>query len=279
MRRLLPLSLALALHTPSWAGTPIDVVILCDAGYPPYSYVEGGKVRGIYTDILSEAFSRMPEYRVQIRPMAWARGLAELANGHAFALFPPYYRPRERPWMDYSRPIMMESVVVFARRELARKDSIERFPYGYGGLRVGVNRGFRSIVDPDYQAMVDKGVLSEIYANDNWTNLLKLYRRRIDIYINDRRAVLWQLRQMQREGVFAVADLDWLVEGPWLSSEAGYLGYTRLNTSSYPYKDAFKQRLDQVLVDLEHDGSIYRIVKGYDLDNALLVRHARDGQE
>ncbi|MCY1535767.1 Bacterial extracellular solute-binding protein, family 3 [compost metagenome] len=210
MRRLLPLSLAFALHATSWANSAIDVVILCDAGYPPYSYAEGGEAKGIYTDILREAFLRMPDYRVEVRPVAWARGLAELASGKAFALFPPYYRPRERPWMDYSRPLVMESVAVFVRAELVRELPVEDFPYGYGGLRVGVNRGFRSIVDPDYQAMVESGVLRESYANDNRTNLLKLYRRRIDVYINDRRAVLWQLSRMQREGVFAADELDWL---------------------------------------------------------------------
>lgn len=88
------------------------MVILCDAGYPPYSYAEGDEAKGLYTDILRAAFKRMPGYRVDIRPMPWARGLAEVASGRAFALFPPYYRPSERPWMDYSRPMLKEKVVV-----------------------------------------------------------------------------------------------------------------------------------------------------------------------
>ncbi|MDT4815071.1 hypothetical protein FQZ97_480910 [compost metagenome] len=62
-----------------------------------------------------------------------------------------------------------------------------------------------------------------------------------------------------------------------MSGEPGYLGYTRVNTSAYPYKDAFKQRLDQILVELERDGTIYRIVKRYDLDAALFDRRGRDG--
>lgn len=261
--------LGCVLYTKSWASSPIDVVILCDAGYPPYSYAEGDEAKGLYTDILRAAFKRMPGYRVVIRPMPWARGLAEVASGRAFALFPPYYRPSARPWMDYSRPILKEKVVVFVRAEVARKRPIERFPLGYSGLHIGVNRGFMSIDDQDYQSMLATGALKQSYANDNRTNLARLYHGRIDIYINDRLSVLWELDQMQREGVFAQSDLNWLVEGPWLSGEAGYLGYTRLNATAYPYKPNFMQRLDNILAELERDGSIERLVKSYDLVSPL----------
>lgn len=77
---------------------------------------------------------------------------------------------------------------------------------------------------------------------------------------------------MEREGVFAQNDLNWLVEGPWLSGEAGYLGYTRLNASTYPYKTKFMQHLDKVLAELERDGSIERLVKSYDFVNPLSPR-------
>lgn len=264
MSRLSILLFACFWHATSWAGTPIDVVILCDAGYPPYSYAEGDEAKGIYAEILRAAFSRMPEYRVHIRPVPWARGLSELSEGRALALYPPYRRPEERPWMDYSRPIVRETLVVFVRADVARAVEQERFPQAYRGLRIGQNRGFINIVDQDYQVMLAKGELRQIYSKDNHTNLAMLYRGRLDAYINDRRAVLWELEQMRRDGVFESDSLNWVVEGPWLTGEEGYLGYTRVNTSAYPYKDDFKKRLDAVLFDLEREGVIYRIVRGND---------------
>ncbi|WGK91561.1 substrate-binding periplasmic protein [Pseudomonas migulae] len=269
MRMLLMVLAGCAMHANSWASAPIDVVILCDAGYPPYSYAEGDEAKGLYTDILRTAFTRMPEYNVHIRPVPWARGLAEVASGRAFALYPPYHRPNARPWMDFSRPILREKVVVFVRAELARIRTVEHFPFGYSGLRIGVNRGFMSIDDQDYQSMLATGALKQSYANDNRTNLARLYHGRIDVYINDRLSVQWELEQMQRESIFAQSDLNWLVEGPWLSGEAGYLGYTRLNASAYPYKPKFMQRLDEILAELERDGSIERLTKSYDLVNPL----------
>lgn len=265
-------------HTFNWAGTPIDVVILCDAGYPPYSYAEGDEAKGIYTDVLRAAFARMPEYRVHIRPVPWARGLSELSQGRAFALYPPYRRPGERPWMDYSRPIVRETLVVFLRAEVARTIEQERFPQAYRGLRIGQNRGFLNVVDQDYQAMLAKGELRQINSKDNRTNLVMLYRGRLDAYINDRRAVLWELEQMRRDGLFDENSLDWLVEGPWLSGEEGYLGYTRINTSTYPYQGDFKKRLDAILFDLEREGVIYSIIRRNDASYPLNLR-AADSQD
>ena len=205
----------------------------------------------------------MPGYRVSIRPVPWPRGLAALEKGTAFALLPPYYRPVERPWMDYSRPILEESVVAFVRSELAQQRAIEDFPAAYAGLRIGLNRGFNIIAAPDYKRMLAAGQVQQSYASDNRTNLLQLKRQRIDVYINDRLSILWELQQMRDQDLLGNAGLDWLVEGPRLSSEHGHLGYTRLNPQAYAYKQDFMQRLDQVLLDLEADGSIARLAAHY----------------
>lgn len=264
MRSLLVLLLAGLLHAESWARTPIEVLIFCDAGYPPYSYEEDGEARGVYTEILRAAFARMPDYRVHIRPLPWARGLAELAEGRALALYPPYYRPSERPWMDYSRPILREKLVVFMRAEVARKLPDGRFPQAYRGLRIGQNSGFLNILERDYSLMLARGELHQIYVKDNRTSLAMLYRGRLDVYINDRRAVLWELERMHSDEVFGEEGLNWIVEGPWLTGEAGHLGYSRRHPRAYPYREDFKRQLDAILGDLEREGVIYRIVSRYD---------------
>ncbi|HEX9802783.1 MAG TPA: hypothetical protein VGB35_05990, partial [Gammaproteobacteria bacterium] len=69
---------------------------------------------------------------------------------------------------------------------------------------------------------------------------------------------------MRSDGVLGDKGLNWIVEGPWLTGEAGHLGYTRVNAAAYPYKEDFKKRLDTILADLEREGVIYRIVRRYD---------------
>jgi polar amino acid transport system substrate-binding protein len=263
MRILVTWLLCLAMHGFAQAQTPVSVTVLCDASYPPYSYAENGEAKGLYSDILRAAFARMPDYRVSIRPEPWARGLAALEKGTAFALFPPYYRPVERPWMDYSRPILEESVAAFVRAELAQQRAIKDFPGAYAGLRIGLNRGFSTVTAPNYKTMLAAGEITQSYAKDNRTNLLLLRRKRIDVFINDRLSILWELQQMRSEDLLASSGLDWLVEGPTLSSEHGHLGYTRINEQAYPYKQDFMQQLDQALLTLEQDGSITRLAQRY----------------
>lgn len=262
MHKLLAFTLCILVHGSVWAQHPIDVTVLCDDGYPPYSYVENGEAKGLYSDILRAVFARMPGYRVSIRPVPWPRGLAELARGSSFALFPPYHRPQERPWMDYSRPILEESVVTFVRSASVQRRALQDFPAAYAGLRIGLNRGFSIIVDPRYDLMLAEGALEQSFAKDNRTNLLQLKQGRIDVYINDRLSILWELRRMSDEGLVSTT-LDWLVEGPKLSSEHGHLGYTRLNAQAYPYKRDFMQRFDAALAELQHDGSVERLAQRY----------------
>ena len=95
-----------------------DVEIYGDDSYPPYSFVESGRLTGIYTIILDRIFNQMPSYHVVLRGYPWKRGLQQVESGEIFALFPPYKRPKERPFMDYDMPILDEKLVVFCRKDV-----------------------------------------------------------------------------------------------------------------------------------------------------------------
>jgi polar amino acid transport system substrate-binding protein len=261
MPRILWLTLWLCLASP--AGAAIPVTILCDNGYPPYSYAENGEAKGLYSDILRAAFAQMPEYQVKIQPVPWRRGLDALAKGRAFALFPPYHRPDERPYMDYSRPILEERVVVFVRTEVASERSIAAFPDDYIGLRIGINSGFSIVQNPLYHRMLEQGQLTQSLANDNRSNLLKLHLGRIDAYINDRLSILWELKRLQHKGELPSDAHEQFVEGPALAIEHGHLGVTNLNRKAFPYKDDFIQRLNASLDSLEAAGEIQKLIARY----------------
>lgn len=102
----------------SWltSATEIKVDIYADDSYPPYSYSENGKLKGIYTDILKKVFSKMSKYKITINPIAWKLGLSYIESGKGFALSPPYHRTKERPYIwPYSIPILDERIIVVCR--------------------------------------------------------------------------------------------------------------------------------------------------------------------
>ncbi|MDP3847497.1 MAG: transporter substrate-binding domain-containing protein [Pseudomonas sp.] len=265
MRKLLNIGLGFCLYWAAvgFAATPIPVSILCDEGYPPYSYGENGQALGLYSDILRAAFARMPAYQVSIRPVPWKRGLLLLERGSAFALYPPYLRQQERPWMDYSRAILEEKVVIFVNPTTTGGRALADFPAAYAGLRIGQNAGFSVIHNPLFQQMLEHGQLSLESGKDNRSNLLKFSLGRIDAYVNDRLSALWTWQQLLRSGEIKPHASAVLVEGPTLSIEHGYLGFTNRDQGKFGYKADFIRSLNAALVELEREGVIEQLSTGY----------------
>lgn len=265
MRQLLTIALSVCLGwaTTGLAATPVPVNILCDEGYPPYSYAENGEARGLYSDILRAAFARMPAYQVSIQPVPWRRGLLLLERGSAFALYPPYLRPQERPWMDYSRAILEEKVVIFVNPNTTGGRDLADFPAAYARLRIGQNAGFSVIQNQLFRHMLERDQLSLESGKDNRSNLLKLSLGHIDAYVNDRLSALWTWQQLLRSGEIKPHAAAALVEGPTLSIEHGYLGFTNRDQGKFSYKADFIRSLNSALIELENEGVIKALSARY----------------
>ncbi|HLD68396.1 MAG TPA: hypothetical protein VJA19_20435, partial [Pseudomonas sp.] len=174
-----------------------------------------------------------------------------------------YYRPLERPYMDYSRPLLAEKVVVYLNPGTARSHAIADFPGAYLGLNIGMNDGFSVVQNPLFEQMRERGQLIVSYARDNRSNLLKLSRERIDAYINDRLSILWTLQQLQQRGELQAEIANALVEGPTLSVEHGHLGITNRDQGRFAFKADFMRSLDAALVELERTGVIATLTANY----------------
>lgn len=249
---------ALLLASQAVVAGVTDVAIYADDAYPPYSHAVNGEARGAYAAILRKAFARMPGYRVEIRPVPWKRGLKMLEAGEAFALYPPYHRPAERPYMDYSVPILAESVAVFCHEALLPKRGAGRWPQDYLGLRIGVNTGFLIGGSEFEQARKDgRIIVDEARGTDE--NLKKLLLGRLDCYMNDRLAILDALLRIKGEDGRRYAAQ--VAEGATISQEFGYLGVTRTDNGRFPFKHDFMRQLDTILGEMKRSGEIEHIVE------------------
>ena len=237
------------------------VEILADAAYPPYSWQEGEEVRGIYADIIREVTAAMNDYEVVLKPMPWRRGLSLVERGSAFAIFPPYYLPDARPYIwPYSQPILDEELVVMCGASVAANTPQARFPDDYNGLRFGINAGFTVGGDLFWQAVKEKQIdVEEVKSNRE--NLLKIVRGRIDCTVNDRISLLYELFKMIQGSQLAVTDMSLLKQGPVLSKEQGFLGYSR--KGEFPYKQAFIEQFDKELYLLKKRDGVRIIVERY----------------
>ncbi|AXE35130.1 ABC transporter substrate-binding protein [Chromobacterium phragmitis] len=249
--RLLP-----ALLSACCAAAPRTVTILTDNGYPPYSYEAAGEARGIYNDILRAASERLRGFRIELKPVPWKRGLAELEAGRALALSPPYYRPRDRPFMQpYSTPMLKEKVVVYCRTAVMGRPR-PAWPDDYQGLRFGSNAGFRLGGDA-FWALIGLNRIMLEEAPDARTNLMKVIRGHLDCYLNDKLSIDLELARLQQQGLYRESELR---EAATVSEEQGYVGFTDRDGGRFPYKQDFLRELNQALSAMKRDGSVDRIV-------------------
>lgn len=241
-------------------GNNIEVIIYGDENYPPYSYVEDGELKGIYTDIIKEASKRVEGYNIELKSIPWKRGVNFLETGNAFALYPPYFRPSERPWMDYSIPILDEVLVIITSDHII--DAGSDWVSILKTLKIGKNRGFASLSYLEDFGIVKVDKLRIEEASSTRMNLLKLGTGRIDAYINDKISMLWTLKKLKSNGEYRP---DYLKLKIWkeISSEYGHIGYTQKNAAGFYYKKDFKDKMDKALGELKETGIIDKIVKNY----------------
>ena len=238
----------------------IKVTVYCDDNYPPYSYGVDGKARGVYPAILTQAFSRLEGYRVTILPIPWKRGLHYIKGGKGFAIFPPYYRPKMRPYMwPYSAPILREELVVFCREDVLALTPRKKWPEDFFGLTIGKNAGFAS-EGKAFNEAVKHGEIAMNEAKSNRSNILKLGLKRTDCYINDRLSIVWELNKLKKEGVYDEGGKhDVLREALSISSEWGYLGFTRMDFGRFYFKNDFIDKFNTVILDMQANGEIQTI--------------------
>lgn len=184
-----------------------------------------------------------------------------LETGEGFALFPPYFYADKRLFISpYSDPILDEEVVVYCRDDSIQDRNLQQWPDDYLGLTVGVNQSF-ALGGNQFWQEVNKGTIKLIEAKGNRNNVLNLYKKRIDCYVNDRLSILWEIKLLTSEGIIKP---DWkVVLGNSISSEQGYLGFTKISPDKFPYKSEFILQFNQALKQLKADGTLDKIIDRY----------------
>jgi polar amino acid transport system substrate-binding protein len=218
-------------------------------------------MKGIYTAIIRQAVKKMPGYQVELQPVPWKRGLVKLETGESFALYPPYLRPAERPYMAYSDAILAEQLVVYCNRPVTAQRALKNWPADYYGLRIGLNAGFLS-GGAAFDEAARAGRLSALPARNSRLNLLKLLKGRIDCYLNDRLSIVWELAKLRHEKLIGTGALE-VEETAALSAEQGHLGYTLRDDGRFPYKDDFIRRFNAIIRDMKQDGEIRNTIEQF----------------
>ena len=255
LRQFICLNL-LGLSLMSTGNATESVILYGDDNYAPYSYVEDGHFKGMYIDILTAAAKKLaPEYAVELRPIPWKRGLADLEIGNSFALFPPGLKLERNYIQPYSVVLYRETVVLFCNDKIMQTPR-KAFPEDFIGLTVGVNAGF--LLSDRLMQAAKQGMVKLDPAKGNETNIEKLALKRIDCYASDRAAALYSVKHLPPN--FNRGEII-LKEAVELSGEDTYIAYSAKNNPVY--KSDFVAKMNTVLASMKKSGETTRIENAY----------------
>jgi polar amino acid transport system substrate-binding protein len=219
-----------------------------DKNYPPYSYSKNGIAKGVYVDILKEAFNQMDGYELKLNMMAWKRAINMTKQGKIIGFFPPYYSKNRTKWIKFSEPILFEQTIVFAKEEKL-KGKID-FPKDFYGMKVCLNRGFgpENQGGKDFAKAIKNNKISLIEGNDNKACLGRVLRGMADFYINDQLIDISLFKEIKR--------------GINVKKNSGYVGFT-LKTKDYPFIEDFESKFNETIIKMKKNGQIEEILQKY----------------
>lgn len=253
------LLMIISASSPSISLAQQNVTIYCDDDYAPYSFLsKEGKPQGIYVDILNKAFAKMDGYKVAIEAVPWKRGLKMLEDGTGFGIFPPYKRPKDRPWMDYSDPILNEKYAVMMLSAQTDKPR-PNWPGDYFGLTLGKNAGFALPENDALKQAIKDGKIVIDESGSSEQNLLKLSKGSIAGYITDPIAAQQEWKKLLGERKVSGE----LVEAATISTEEGFLGVTNTDKGAFAFKADFLGKLNAILAEMKKNGEVQKIVDTY----------------
>ena len=245
-----------------YAAPAQEVTILADESYPPYSFVENSQLKGIYIDIIKAAAKLIEqEYKVNIIAVPWKRGLRELKKGTAFALLPPYKHIEKRNYIwPYSVPIMKEEIVAFCQKNidfieyLSPETKKTNLP-----LIIGINAGYLILNQKIEQAQkINNLVISENKSTS--ANIMKLYYKRLDCYLNDKLSTLWEISNLTKDSNIS---FDSIKETLTVMTETAHIGYTNNPAHDFQFKGDFILRMDHALSSLILSNEYQTIIDRY----------------
>lgn len=231
-------------------GAPTKVVILADENYPPYTYVEKGKLKGIYIDLLNAVDEKLKDFEIILKPTPWVRALKMMETGQAYAIIDAWYRPVERPYMSYSIPMLKEEIVI-----VSLDGKPKEWPSDFNSKKIGINRGFAVFKKEDKDSIV----IEE--ANSTEENILKLIKNRIDYYANDRYSIFWKVNNLVNNQTILAGEATKIKVVNVLSQEFGFIGYRKASTWSK--RTIFEDSVNREIERIQKNGELDKIIKRY----------------
>lgn len=237
---------------------------------PPYAFRQDDKLTGVYIEIVKEAITKMPGYEVEFEVYPWARAKQMVMKGEIFGILPPYFHahdwltqksPKKAYIWPYSLQLLLQTDIVYCQKDVLKAPR-NRFPEDYKGLSFAKFRG-DGRAGPKFAKMVENNEIKLTEVDNVRSSIFIFLSKRVDCVVSSRLPFKWWKNKLIAAGELKSSNLDAITEAKIISKNAGYLGYTDINTEQYPYKDDFVQKFDIQIYHMKKSGRIDELISSF----------------
>ncbi|RZT41805.1 substrate-binding periplasmic protein [Cupriavidus agavae] len=248
LRRILRAALLLAATLgPAPGIAQTTIVLYSEAGQRPLSYEENGVPKGAYIDHVRRVLNRIPGYQVEIRFASWARTVEEARNGNSAGILGVYYRPKERPYLNHSKPFYAEEVAVHCNRDAIEGRTFHHYPDDFAGLRFGNQRNYLA-PGPRFFQMGREGRITIVEGHEFQDLVKKMLVGEIDCVVNPSVVIGEALRGLEARGLPErmryKSRLAMLVK-----TETVHIGFSKKYEEAHPELAKFRDLFNRAAAD------------------------------
>lgn len=224
--------------------------------FKPYSYKEEGVAKGIYVDILKSIFSKMKEYKLEIKPINWSDALKKMKSEEIKILSGPAYRPVKRPYIvDYSKPFIYNETDIYCNREI--NSSHPKWPHDFFNLKIAKTYGKSISNSREYLDAVKNGSIT-IVEKSKKESLLSLIDGTVDCYADESISIKLSMMEIERENDAKVLEkIKKIKRVTTLSKEGIHIGFSK---AYIPLKRDLIKKINLALKVMSNNNELNEII-------------------
>ena len=234
--------------------------------FPPYNYLEGGKLVGASTELLAYIFKEMG-YTLSIASLPFKRAQKFVEKGEVAVIFTYTHSDQRRKTAYLSNPVSYISGVFFKRKE----DDISWGQYkDLAALRIGASGGYY-YPEPFFKAIEDNHIKANfVYRNNpDLVNLRMLNMGRTDVFICELNVCGFLMNKYKPE----FEGIDY-INKPTGSIRSFHVGFSKMRLESEGLRNKFNDALDKSLAV----GQLQTIFKKYGIIVDFKLLGSKDWQ-
>ncbi len=212
--------------------------------WPPYNYLQDGKVSGIASDILKEACA-LEKILCPVQLVPWARAYKTVQDTPNSLIYGIAKTPNREAQLLWVGPILPRTTWIYVRPEIAAK---VKNLHDLDSLKIGMIRGEAS-VDELLNAGVSREAIVLFNSNNDVMRMFKLAK--IDVLVNT------EIGMAMNQKNFEIADNKVIRAMKFFDGGSIYFG---LNLHSDP---VLVEKLQNAVDKLKREGRIQMIIQHY----------------